>query len=319
MAKHSHGAFWRGSLLLAAALWLTFAPTALSAFPLRMEVPQAVESEVDPVLHKYLYANANPVNRFDPSGNMSVLEIAGVAGIVGITAKLALPTVASLLGFSGSKLEARIDGVLRFIIGVSTAIGATALGPVGVPLMAWGLDEASAGLLQAMTGSRINTLGGRAIAYGFNIDSNTAEMGYGLAAGGPAIAKTLADIGTLILARGPQILSALRSAVTQAESPWIMGAYDDLATLTAGQKHAIEAHHLLEQRIMKMWGYTDAEIAKAPAVILSQAEHQVITAALLKELPKGGVYSQSQVAAAYQKVYAEAPEWLNAIKGHLKP
>jgi len=72
VAKHSHGAFWRGSLLLAAALWLTFAPTALSAFPLRMEVPQAVESEVDPVLHKYLYANANPIHWWDPSGHIGV-------------------------------------------------------------------------------------------------------------------------------------------------------------------------------------------------------------------------------------------------------
>ena len=46
-------------------------------------------------LHKYLYANASPVDNFDPSGLWSMAETNVVAGVVGVLAGLALNTYAS--------------------------------------------------------------------------------------------------------------------------------------------------------------------------------------------------------------------------------
>jgi len=46
----------------------------------------------DPVtLHKYLYANADPVNGIDPSGNMTLVEVTGVSTVLSIGSALAIP------------------------------------------------------------------------------------------------------------------------------------------------------------------------------------------------------------------------------------
>ena len=49
---------------------------------------------LDPIsLHKYLYANANPVNLVDPSGNLSTAEILFTVSVVGTLTKLAVPRI----------------------------------------------------------------------------------------------------------------------------------------------------------------------------------------------------------------------------------
>jgi RHS repeat-associated protein len=53
----------------------------------------------DPVtLHKYLYANANPISYIDPSGNLSLGETAMVGAIVGILSKLAVVSYKGIIG-----------------------------------------------------------------------------------------------------------------------------------------------------------------------------------------------------------------------------
>ena len=173
-------------------------------------------SRADPAsLHKYCYAAANPVSSVDPSGQMTLVESTAVAGVIGITARLALPTVSGAVGL-GHKAETRIDGVLRFVIGASTAVAGTFMGPVGFPLVAWGLDEAAAGLTQLVTGSPVQTMGGQALAYGFSINADQAELHYSLLAAGPSATKALADLSRLLYAKGPQLLATLRGLFSQA-------------------------------------------------------------------------------------------------------
>ena len=54
----------------------------------------------DPVsLHKYLFANANPVMYSDPSGHESVAEEMGVISIIGMLAEAFLETISVVVGF----------------------------------------------------------------------------------------------------------------------------------------------------------------------------------------------------------------------------
>ena len=56
----------------------------------------------DPVsLHKYLYANANPVSNSDPSGYKNVMEFQVTTGIQGIINKIAMPNPKALLDMVG--------------------------------------------------------------------------------------------------------------------------------------------------------------------------------------------------------------------------
>ena len=53
----------------------------------------------DPVtLHKYLYANVDPVNMVDPSGNISMMSISAGGGGFAILGTLALPSYSSVIG-----------------------------------------------------------------------------------------------------------------------------------------------------------------------------------------------------------------------------
>lgn len=48
----------------------------------------------DPIsLHKYLYGHGNPVNRIDPSGNMTLTEVSIVCGIFATAAMIVVPTL----------------------------------------------------------------------------------------------------------------------------------------------------------------------------------------------------------------------------------
>jgi hypothetical protein len=93
-------------------------------------------------------------------------------------------------------------------------------------------------------------------------------------------------------------------------------SYNVLKKLTAGKGRVIQAHHILEARHMKRWGYTAQQIAEAPAQILTNVEHLRLNRALEEALPTGTEYAPKQVWKAYQKVYEDYPEYLDAISDY---
>jgi hypothetical protein len=100
--------------------------------------------------------------------------------------------------------------------------------------------------------------------------------------------------------------------------------YRQAQKLTRGWGGDIAAHHILEGRHLKNWGRS-AEIADAPAVILTWAEHNRITQALRAKLPYksprfSGRHEKEEVWAAYQEVYTRLgyPEWLDSIEKYFR-
>jgi RHS repeat-associated protein len=114
------------------------------------------------------------------------------------------------------------------------------------------------------------------------------------------------------IASATKVLQVGRFPLVGSSSP--IAPYNVLQEVTAGQRGAIQAHHLLEARHLRYWGYSAAEIAEAPAQVLSQAEHAAITKALQAELKTGVAYSREAVWQAYQKVYQNYPQYLAAIE-----
>jgi RHS repeat-associated protein len=102
-----------------------------------------------------------------------------------------------------------------------------------------------------------------------------------------------------------------RHALVGPTSP--IAPYNVLQQVTAGHRGAIQAHHILEVRHLRAWGYSAAEIAAAPAQVLTRAEHTVISTQLARLLPTGARYTREQVWNAYQIAYRNYPEYLNAV------
>jgi RHS repeat-associated protein len=93
-----------------------------------------------------------------------------------------------------------------------------------------------------------------------------------------------------------------------------IASYRALQAVTKGHAGAIQAHHILEARHLRYWGYADDAIANVPAQVLTHAEHVQISNALRQALPYGTRYTRDQVWAAYQMVYRQYPQYLRAIQ-----
>ena len=84
----------------------------------------------DPVsLHKYLYANADPVNNSDPSGYSTVAELETTTGMQGILNKIAMPNPKALMDMVGGIFQvvrdtasAVIDGKEQGLSGADLAV-----------------------------------------------------------------------------------------------------------------------------------------------------------------------------------------------------
>ena len=127
-----------------------------------------------------------------------------------------------------------------------------------------------------------------------------------------AALNALGGIAGEILDGAPALigLGKFCTAGKTAANPWVMGTYREMQALTDGENGLLQAHHILEERHLLRWGLDTMD---APAVVLSQEEHWALNALLQKTLPYGTRYTPEQVWAAYQQVYVEAPEWLDAI------
>ena len=96
--------------------------------------------------------------------------------------------------------------------------------------------------------------------------------------------------------------------------------YSRAKIFTRGWEGKFQAHHILEVDMMEQLKLGAAE--DAPAIILSEADHQVITTALdkaradFRSTMGREINSPQELWQIYQKVYAKYPSWLEAIKGY---
>jgi len=85
--------------------------------------------------------------------------------------------------------------------------------------------------------------------------------------------------------------------------------------MTRGLKGTLQAHHLVEVRHLKKLFLTTG---KAPSVILSKADHAIMTITLQKLLPYGQTYTKSQIINAYKQAYSSNKEWVDLVVEFLK-
>jgi len=97
------------------------------------------------------------------------------------------------------------------------------------------------------------------------------------------------------------------------------GSYRELAKLTKGFNHKIEAHHILEARFLRAWHLPEGD---GPAVILAREKHQELTNALRNATRGIGTDPSEKplLWAAYRRVYTERgyAEWLQDIEHYFR-
>jgi len=117
-----------------------------------------------------------------------------------------------------------------------------------------------------------------------------------------------------------QALDKINSLI--ADKSLVGKSYKELAKLTAGSAKKADAsvHHILEQRIIKnvpAFQFLKADInTKIPSAILKDGDHQKITNALLKRIPRRpqgvsantfyGKYTKEEISKLYKEAYQEA-------------
>lgn len=85
------------------------------------------------------------------------------------------------------------------------------------------------------------------------------------------------------------------------------------AVRTSGQA-GLNCHHIVEVRHLERLGKS----TNGPAVVLSRAQHLVITAKLRKVMPYGRGYKLREIRNAYQQVYQRNPELLRVALDYLE-
>jgi hypothetical protein len=99
-----------------------------------------------------------------------------------------------------------------------------------------------------------------------------------------------------------------------------IGPYKLWQKFTDGLGGRWEAHHILEVQWFKKWGKKLGDPNLGPSVILTNAEHKVITdklkAGFVARFGKEGPRTLDDVWKVYQDVYEQTPHWLKAIKSY---
>jgi RHS repeat-associated protein len=96
-----------------------------------------------------------------------------------------------------------------------------------------------------------------------------------------------------------------------------IASYEALKEAVANLGGFYQAHHIVEAKILKIFGF-DTE--KAPAVVLTSLEHSNISKKLEQFLPAAELehMSKKQILSGYEKAYEGHPEWLNEVKRYFK-
>jgi len=94
----------------------------------------------------------------------------------------------------------------------------------------------------------------------------------------------------------------------------VIGPYSVMERFTKGLSGDYQAHHLLEVAKMRDFGLGNA--AEGPAIILTKAEHQKITADLATYTKEADTLPK--LWEGYKKAYANEPRWLEAIEEYFK-
>ncbi|MEZ5096454.1 MAG: hypothetical protein R2731_10235 [Nocardioides sp.] len=84
-------------------------------------------------------------------------------------------------------------------------------------------------------------------------------------------------------------------------------------SITAGQRGAIQAHHLIERRFARQIGGNTDDWA---TIVVTRSEHQVFTNMWRQAIPYGAgtrTASRAQIEGAARQIYADYPEILQAL------
>lgn len=121
-------------------------------------------------------------------------------------------------------------------------------------------------------------------------------------------------------AEGAQALAdrlGMKTAVELFHDSGTIASFDALSRFTAGQGGKYQAHHIVEQKVLRHLGMpTDI----SPSVILSDAEHKAISKTLGELIPPEWVdqMTKDEIWAAYKQAYKDRPEWLAEVARYFK-
>ncbi len=202
-----------------------------------------------------------------------------------------------------------VGGIIETSIGVGLTWGSGGiLAYLGVGVAAHGLDHFFTGMNSTISGNFKDTATNQLL--------KKSGMSYNAASNTDAFISIIGSMSGTAAMRAVQLASfpkfLLPSKSINNFNP--IRPYRELQDLTKGLKGEYQAHHILEQRHMKNWGYGLHERLDVPSQILIRQEHQKITNLLRSELPYSKIYSEEVVWKCYKKIYSDKPEYLNAIE-----
>lgn len=105
----------------------------------------------------------------------------------------------------------------------------------------------------------------------------------------------------------------MQGSISGARANGAIAPYWFLQRFTDGMERQVMAHHIFEQKWMLKLGIGD--VATAPSVILTAERHAALHKKLVAAAAKfEDSMTMDRLWKIYEKVYAEHPEWLSAIK-----
>lgn len=120
-------------------------------------------------------------------------------------------------------------------------------------------------------------------------------------------AATSSEAGVLARTCGTDV------EVVSERSPWQTSWATPERAITAGQRGAIQAHHLIERRFARQMGGNTDDWA---TIVVTRSEHQVFTNAWRRAIPYGAgtrTASRAQIEGTARQIYSDYPEILRAL------